>query len=123
MLFLRRKIRVDLIDIFAFLLNQLKEFNQATYNSLIHQITKKKPVYFLLCDYEAFSDDDRYKYFLAIFKKYQKEKKYIYYFRFQQVYGPLKNIDNMARKMQLLLPESKRNTFLAILKKEMQIKP
>ncbi len=41
--------------------------------------------------------------------------------RFRPVYGPLKNIENMAKEMQLLLPASKRTEAIQLLKKMIDI--
>jgi hypothetical protein len=66
---------------------------------------KDNIVYILLCEFDNISDYERYKYFISIFKLYKTDKKTIYYGRFRPSYGPLKNIDSMAQRMQQLLPD------------------
>jgi hypothetical protein len=114
--FLRGKLQIPLIDIFVLFLNCAKTKSRCLYNFIIKNALKDNIVYILLCEFDSLTDEDRYKYYISIFKSFKKENRTIYYGRFRQPYGPLKNIDNMARRMQQLLPSSYRNDGVNFLK-------
>jgi hypothetical protein len=117
-IFVKNKINIKIIDIFTILLNILKTADTNKYKFFMKKSIAHSLEFFLLCDFDSFSDKDRYSHYVSIFRKYNKEKKHIYYGRFRQSYGVLINIDNMAQKMQMLLPESKRSHAIVLLKKE-----
>jgi hypothetical protein len=102
--FVRGKLQIPLIDIFVLFLNCARTKSKYLYNIFVKKIIKDNIVYILLCEFDSLTDGDRYKYYISIFKNFKKENRTIYYGRFRQPYGPLKNIDNMARRMQQLLP-------------------
>jgi hypothetical protein len=116
--FSRGKIKIAIIDILVIFMNCLKTKSLKRYKYFEKEITKDDIVYILLCEFDLLLNSDRYKYFISIFKKYKKEKKGIYYGRFRQVYGPLKNIDNMAQRMQQLLPDCYKKKALEYLQSE-----
>ncbi|GHT55098.1 hypothetical protein FACS1894109_00980 [Spirochaetia bacterium] len=118
--FIRKKIKISALDIFVVFLNLISTRDKEKYSYVLNKTFSVFTEFSLVCDFESFSDNDRKTYYLKIYKKYNNSKKHIYYARFRQSFGPLKNIDNMAQKMQLLLPESKRAIILAMLKSEIE---
>jgi hypothetical protein len=114
--FVRGKLQIPLIDIFVLFLNCTKTKSKQLYNFVIKNAIKDSIVYILLCEFDSLTDRDRYKYYISIFANFKKENRTIYYGRFRQPYGPLKNIDNMARRMQQLLPNSHRTDGINLLK-------
>jgi hypothetical protein len=114
--FIRGKVQIPLIDIFVLFLNCAKTKSKYLYNFIIKNALKDNMVYILLCEFDSLTDGDRYKYYTSIFRNFKKENKTIYYGRFRQPYGPLKNVDNMARRMQQLLPSNYRTDGVNFLK-------
>jgi hypothetical protein len=115
--FLRRKIDISKLDIFVIFLNQAKSKNRKMYDFVIKKAMRDNIAYFLLCDFESLPDDDRYEAFIKILKTYNTKKEWIYYGRSSPSYSPLKNIDNMAQKMQELLPVSKQDMIIGFMAK------
>jgi hypothetical protein len=116
--FTRGKIRIPLIDILVLFLSCAKTKSKGLHDFLMKKILKDSIVYILLCEFDSISDSERYNYFISIFNLYKREKKNVYYGRFRQRYGPLKNIDNMARRMQQLLPNCYKTECVNFLKTE-----
>lgn len=114
--FVRGKLQIPLIDIFMLFLNCAKTKSKLLYNFIIKNAIKDSVVYILLCEFDSLTNGDRYKYYTSIFANFKKENRTIYYGRFRQPYGPLKNIDNMARRMQQLLSNSHRTDGINFLK-------
>lgn len=115
-LFIRRnKIIISHLDVFVVFLKILSSVSQLKYFLIQRKALYCSVDFSLVCDFEIFSDNTRYYYFKKIFQKYNFKKKFIYYGRFRPEYGPLKNINNMAQKMQELLPEIVRGEALVIL--------
>jgi hypothetical protein len=103
--FSRGKIKVPLIDILVLFLSCSRTKSKTRYDYIKKKMQKDNIVYILLCEFDNIPDNERYKYFISIFRLFKKNKKTIYYGRFHSSYGPLKNIDNMAQRMQQLLPD------------------
>jgi len=116
--FIRGKIYIPNIDILMMFLNITKSKSLIKYNKINKMIKKDNVVNILLCEFDSISDEERYKYFKLIFFEYKKKNFWIYYGRFNHMYGNLKNIDNMAQKMQLLLPDKYKLDAVNILKNE-----
>lgn len=111
----RGKIKIPLIDILVLFINCAQTKSKLLYKYIMKKILKDNIVYILLCEFDSLTDKDRYEYFKNIFNKYKNEKRSIYYWRFQPKYGPLKNIDNMALRMQQLLPSMYKKNAINIL--------
>jgi hypothetical protein len=103
--FTREKIKIPSIDLLMLFLSCAKTGAKNKYNFIKRKMCKDNIACILLCEFDSIDNSERYEHFIAIFKYYKKEKKSIYFERFRQVYGPLKNIDNLARRMQQLLPD------------------
>jgi hypothetical protein len=116
--FLRGKIYIPNIDILMMLLKMAKTNSFLKYKYIIEKIKKESVVNILLSEFDSISDEERYKYFKLIFFEYKKKNFWIYYGRFNQMYGALKNIDNMVQKMQLLLPNKYKLDTVNFLKNE-----
>ena len=116
--FTRGKIRIPLIDILMRFLNYSKTKSKELYICIKKNMLKDNIACILLCEFDSILDYERYNYFKSIFRKYKKEKWLIYYGRFHQSYGPLKNIDNMAQQMQKLLTNSYKLKAINFLKNE-----
>jgi len=116
--FSRGKIKILYIDLLVFFMNCAKTKSRKIFVSIKRKMLKDDIVCILLCEFDSLTDKERYEHFLSIFKEYKKEKKDIYYGRFRQVYGPLKNISNMAQRMQQLLPCYFRTDGINYLKSE-----
>jgi len=116
--FLKDKLYIPRIDILMIFLNILKSKSMEEYKYILENIKKENIVNILLCEFDIILDEDRYNYFESIFSEYKKKNFRIYYGRFHQTYGALKNIDNMAQRMQLLLPNKYKIDAVNFLKKE-----
>jgi len=116
--FLRGKIYIPNIDILMIFLNMSKSKSLIKYKRIMKKIKKENVANILLSEFDSISDKERYKYFKLIFSEYKKKNFWIYYGRFNQMYGALKNIDNMVQKMQLLLPNKYKIEAVNFLKKE-----
>jgi hypothetical protein len=116
--FSRGKIRIPLIDILIQFLNYSKTKSKELYICIKKNMLKDNIACILLCEFDSILNYERYNYFKSIFRKYKKEKWLIYYGRFHQSYGPLKNIDNMAQQMQQLLTNSYKLKAINFLKNE-----
>ena len=116
--FVRKKMRIPLIDILVLFLSCSKTKSKELYDYIMEKIINDNIVYILLSEFDVITNSDRFKYFIGIFKKYKKDKTRIYYGRFSQTYSPLKNINNMSQRMQQLLPMSYRLEALKYLQKE-----
>jgi hypothetical protein len=115
-LFIRRnKIIISRLDVFVVFLKLLFSFSLLKYHFIQRTALYCSVEFTLACEFETFSDITRYYYFKKIFRNYNFRKKFIYYGRFRAEYGLLKNIGNMAQKMQELLPATARDKALAIL--------
>lgn len=115
-LFIRQnKIIISRLDVFVVFLKLLFSVSLLKYH-FVQRIALYCSVEFILsCDFEIFSDITRCYYFKKIFRRYNFRKKFIYYGRFRAEYCLLKNIGNMAQRMQKLLPVTARDNALAIL--------
>jgi hypothetical protein len=116
--FIRGKIRIPLIDILVLFLYCARTRVKRLHNFIMNKILNDNITYILLCEFDSITDEDRYKYYRSIFKEYNKERRNIYYRQLQQRYGPLKNVDNMARRMQQLLPNRYKTDAVNFLKSE-----
>ncbi|GHU97500.1 hypothetical protein FACS189483_03650 [Spirochaetia bacterium] len=114
--FINEKIKIATIDIFIILLDLLKYNNKKIYVKMLKFLENSSIEAFLICDVNSLTNDERYNYFIQILDNRNNNNNSIYYARFRPVYGPLKGVENMAKKMQLLLPENKRNDAIDILK-------
>lgn len=111
--FVREKLKVTVIDIFIIFYDLVKHNNKLLYDELCNKLETFSIETFLIIDLSLIPDDSRYDYFIRILEN--RNKKYIYYTRSIPEFGPLKNILNMAKKMQGLLPVSKRKDAFNIL--------
>jgi hypothetical protein len=114
--FTREKIKIPLIDILILFINCAKTKSKKMYESVMKKMLNNNIVCILLSEFDSIADNERYNYFISIFEKYKKDNRHIYYHRSGQMYGPLKNIDNMALRMQQLLLDNhktKAATFLS----------
>jgi hypothetical protein len=118
MLFFGDNIKIVYIDIFLLFLNIVKSKNIKEYKYYFNKITKHNAVCILLSEFDIISFKERYDYFISIYNEYKKKNQWIYYGRFRQTYGVLKNIDNMANKMQQLLPYKYKIDAVNFLKRE-----
>jgi hypothetical protein len=116
--FTRGKIKILYIDLLVFFMNCTKTRSENMFNFIKKKILNDDIVCILLCEFDLLIDKERYEYFISIFKSYKKKKKDIYYGRFYQVYGPLKNIYNMAQRMQQLLLDYYKTKIITFLKSE-----
>jgi hypothetical protein len=116
--FTRERIKILHIDLLVFFMNCAGTRKKNMYNFIKRKILKDDIVCILLCEFDLLIDRERYEYFISIYNSYKKERKGIYYGRFRQVYGPLKNIYNMAKRMQQLLLDSYKTDSIAFLKSE-----
>ena len=116
--FTEGKIRISSIDILMLFMNCAKTGSKEIYYLIKRKMLNDDIVCILLCEFDSIINKDRYDYFISIFKEYKKEKKSIYYGRFRQIYGPLKNINNMAQRMQQLLPDSYKTNAINFLESE-----
>ena len=116
--FIRGKVRIQYIDILMLFMNLIKTKQKNLYGKIRKKLIEDNIACILLCEFDLIANNDRYKYFISIFKEYNKKKKKIYYYQFHQVYGPLKNIDNMAQRMQQLLPSCYKTKAVDFLKSE-----
>jgi hypothetical protein len=116
--FQRDKIYVPNIDILMIFLNMAKTNSLEKYKYIIEKIKKESFANILLSEFDLIPDKERYKYFKLIFSEYKKKNFWIYYGRFTQMYGALKNIDSMTQRMQLLLPDKYKLDAVIFLKKE-----
>ena len=112
------KLKMEIIDILVIFLNSAKTKSKEIYRYLMKKIRKYNIACILISEFDFIPDSNRYRYFLSIFRKYKEEKKLIYYLRLNQSFGPLKNISNMAQRMQQLLPNNFKLTAVKYLKKE-----
>jgi len=113
--FINEKLRVAVIDIFVIFYDLVKYNNKLLYNELCNKLESISIEAFLITDLSLIPDDSRYEYFIKILENRNKNKKYIYYARSRPEFGPLKNVLNMAKKMQELLPVSRRKNAFNIL--------
>lgn len=113
--FINDKLRVDVIDIFIILYDLVKHNNNLLYSELFIKLESISIEAFLITDLSLIPDDSRYDYFIRILGNRNKNKNYIYYARSRPEFGPLKSVSNMAKKMQELLPVSKRRDAFNIL--------
>ena len=111
-------IKISCIDILILFLNCASTKSKYIYNYLKRKIVKDDIVGILLCEFDMLTNSKRYEYFISIYNEYKKENKNIYYGRFRQVFGPLKNINNMAQRMQQLLPDNYKTHTVNYLKSE-----
>ncbi|MDR2942085.1 MAG: hypothetical protein LBV17_05800 [Treponema sp.] len=116
--FLRGKIYIPYIDILMIFLNMSKSKSIKKYNYFIKKMKKENIIYILLSEFDLTNSKERYGYFKSIFYEYKKKNFWIYYGRFNQMYGALKNIDNMVQRMQLLLPYKYKIDAVNFIKKE-----
>jgi len=116
--FTRGKIKILYIDLLVFFMNCAGSKSKNMFNFIKRKILKDDIVCILLCEFDSLIDKERYEYFISIFKSYKNDRKGIYYGRFRQVYGPLKNIYNMAQRMQQLLLDCYKTDSIAFLKSE-----
>lgn len=98
------KIKEKYIDL---LYELLKIVNSQTvlYKLIKKKMSLKSSVYVLLTDYTYFPNDNRFDFYKKIVYEYDKNKKLIYYGRFNQTHDILKNIDSLSDSMHKLLPE------------------
>jgi len=113
--FINEKLRVAVIDIFVIFYDLVKHNNKLLYGELYNKLESISIEAFLITDLSLIPDDSRYDYFVKILENRNKNKKYIYYARSRPEFGPLKNVSNMAMKMQELLPVSRRKDVFNIL--------
>jgi hypothetical protein len=116
--FTEGKIKILNIDILMLFMNCAKSQAKYTLEFIKNKLLNDDIVCILLCEFDIITNKDRFNYFLSIFNEYKKEKKGIYYGRFRQVYGPLKNINNMAQRMQQLIPDCYKTDSIYFLKSE-----
>jgi len=116
--FFMEKIYIPNIDILMMFLNMAKIKSLTKYNYIMKKIKKESIVNILLSEFDSILDKERYDYFKSIFLEYKKKNFWIYYGRFTQMYGTVKNIDNMVQRMQLLLPDKYKLDAVNFLKKE-----
>jgi len=116
--FLREKIYIPYIDVLVLFLNVAKTKSPIKYEAIIKEIKKDSEAIILLSEFDLIEKRERYNYFKKIFEEYKKKNFRIYYSRFIQTYGTLKNIDNMAQRMQLLLPDNYKPEAVKFLRKE-----
>jgi hypothetical protein len=112
------KIKIYYIDILMLFLNCASSKSKYKYDYIKRKIVKDDIAGILLCEFDLLSDSKRFEYLVNIFNEFKKENKSIYYGRFRQVYGPLKNINNMAQRMQQLLPDTYKTKGILFLKFE-----
>ncbi|MCL2183063.1 MAG: hypothetical protein FWB85_06310 [Chitinispirillia bacterium] len=117
-LFIRGKVRISSIDILVLYMSRVKIKSKKIYDYFMNKMCKYDIACILLCEFDSITDAERYAYFISIYEEYKKGKKQIFYIRFRRIYGPLKNVDNMAQRMQQLLPNSKKQDALKFLKAE-----
>jgi hypothetical protein len=115
LLFINRKIKISSVSIFSTVLNLLQDYFPAKHKHIKRKAINHSIETILLCDFASLSEKERFENYISIFNKYNKENKHIYYGRFNQPYNVLANINNMAQRMQELLPESKLDNALSIL--------
>ena len=113
--FVNNKLRINVIDIFGILFDLVNHNARIVFNELFKKLESESLEALLLSDFSTMTDDDRYKYYIRILEYRNNNKNYIYYSLSRPEYGPLKNIKNMAKKMQELLPESRRKDAFNIL--------
>jgi len=116
--FVREKLSVAVIDIFIIFYDLVKHNNKELYDELYNKLESISIEAFLITDLSLMPDDSRYDYFIRILENRNKNKKYIYYSPSRPEFGPLKNISNMAKKMQELLPVTKRKDAFYNLKEK-----
>jgi len=116
--FVRRNVNVPHIDILTLFMSYTKTKSKRLYKMAMDKLLKNNIDSILISEFDSIPDDERFEYYESIQKKYKDEKRLIYYFRFSQKYGPLKNIDNMAQRMQQLLPDRYKTEAVAFLKAE-----
>jgi hypothetical protein len=116
--FLKDKLYIPRIDILMIFLNIVKSKSIEEYKYILENIKKESFANILLCEFDIIPDEERYNYFELIFSEYKNKNFRIYYGRFRQTYGALKNIDNMAQRMQLLLPNKYKINAVNFLKEE-----
>ena len=104
--FTEGKVKISCIDLLMIFLSVARTKNEKMYERIERKMLKDNVNCVLLCEFSALSDKKRYEYFKIIFNKCKKENQRIYYGRFRPVFGPLKNINNMAQRMQQLIPDS-----------------
>jgi hypothetical protein len=117
-LFVRGKVNVTRIEILTLFLNYTKTTSTRLYNIVNKKLLKGNIEYILISEFDSILDDKRYEYFKSLLNKYNNEGRFIYYVQFRQIYGPLKNIDNLAQRMQQLLPNSHKLKAVTFLKSE-----
>ena len=116
--FTRGKIKILNIDLLVFFMNCARTRSKNMFNFIKRKMLNDDIVCILLCEFDSLIDKERYEYFISIFNSYKNERKGIYYGRFRQVYGPLKNIYNMAQRMQQLLIDCYKTDSANFLKSE-----
>ncbi|MCL2179673.1 MAG: hypothetical protein FWB83_00960 [Treponema sp.] len=118
--FINKNLKVAVIDIFVIFYDLVRYNNKILYDELFNKLESISIEAFLITDLSLIPEDSRYDYFIEILENRNKNKKYIYYARSRPEFGPLKNVSNMAKKMQELLPSSKRKNAFNVLKENIR---
>lgn len=116
--FVEEKIYIPHIDILMLFKSLAKTRASNIHCEIMKMIHRDSISSVLICEFDLFSNDDRYKYFKSIFENYNNKNKVIYYAQFYKTYSPLKNIYNMAHRMQQLLSNSHKIKAINLLKSE-----
>lgn len=98
------KIIVHYVNIIAILMNYISNTSKM-YKKISRLLNNETSAYILLTDYTTLSDEKRYSWYKKILGEFNKNKKLIYYGRFNQTHDILKNIDSLSDSMHKLLPE------------------
>ena len=110
--FVNNKLKVATIDIFVIFFDLIRYKNKELYNEIFEILKRMSFEAILLTDFSSYSAIERYEYFEYIFEERSRNNNIIYHFRYSQsqpVFGILKNVQSMAMRMQILIPESMRN--------------
>ena len=90
--------------VILYLILKTVDNNSYAYNVIIQRLKKISSVYVLLTNYKNLSSSDRYFAYNKIVNEFNHSKQLIYYARFIQSPGLLKNIESLAYSLHDLLP-------------------